>query len=703
MSFQLKNTLKTYFGYDEFRPQQAEIITEVLNGHDVLVLMPTGGGKSICYQLPTLLLPGLTIVVSPLISLMKDQVEALRANGISADFINSTQNEVEKNAIVSACMNGDTQLLYMSPETLIPASQTWLNDLNITLFAIDEAHCVSMWGHDFRPEYQLIGQIRAQFSHVPFIALTATADKITRKDISIQLGLNDAKTFLSSFNRPNLSLNVRAKIPKKQKINEIIDFINARKGESGIIYCLSRKETEEWAQILNDHHIHAAYYHAGMTAQERNQVQEAFITDDISIITATIAFGMGIDKSNVRWVIHNNLPKNMEGYYQEIGRAGRDGLDSDTLLYFNYRDVKMQMDFIKDNPHKELYQEKIQRMLQYAEADSCRRKILLSYFGEYLESDCGNCDVCANPPEYFDGLIIAQKALSAIVRAKEHIGIKTCIDIIRGAKTAEIFENRFHQLKTYGVGAEFSFNEWQHFLTQIINQGLLEIAYDENFNLKLTPYGKTVLKGQTDFKLTKYVKDKSGPAQKSKTSQIRGTEEEQLFQSLKALRKDIANQKGVPAYVIFHDATLKQMAQLKPTTELEMQNIHGMGTAKFNSYGFTFLNHILNFKAQSPTPALKKINTHEETWQLYQQGLSLDEIAQQKQKPVSTSTIMNHLIKLKTEGKAIDFSDFINEHEMNEIQSAWQQLGRPEQLKPLFDFFEGKYDYNKIKIALIPQ
>ena len=704
MAVNLTQVLKKQFGYSTFRPQQEDIITNVLQGKDTIVLMPTGGGKSICFQLPALVLPNITLVVSPLISLMKDQVESLLANGISAGYFNSSLSDLEKQNLIQNSINGEIKLLYMSPEALLAGKDGWISQLKISQIAIDEAHCVSMWGHDFRPEYQKLGSLRQYFKDIPFIALTATADKITRKDIQNQLQLDDPKLFLSSFNRENLALRVRSKVPKKQKVKEIVQFIQERGNQSGIIYCLSRKETESWAADLNAHGIKAKFYHAGMNPDKRAKVQEDFINDDLHIICATIAFGMGIDKSNVRWVIHNNLPKNLEGFYQEIGRAGRDGLPSKTVLYYNMRDVKMLFDFIQDSPFKEIYKEKLQRILQYAEATTCRRRILLAYFSEHLAEDCGNCDVCLNPPQFIDGKIIAQKALSAVYRTKEQIASLMCINILRGAQTADLYEKGYQNVKTYGAGAEFSFSDWQHYMTQLINLGVFEIAYDEHFNLKITEFGQSILTTDKTLNLTRPLSKTELKAKEKATSykkkRILGVDQ-QLFEELRTVRKEIAKEKGMPAYIIFHDATLKEMSVRKPKDGEEMMQIQGLGEAKFRNFGQQFLDIIRQFEPEEPTKKKKKLkeNTYDKTWQLIQDGLSVDEIALAKE--VSKQTVMNHFIKLKQDRKAVDLSEFITESDVDRVKNAVKALDSPIGLKPIFEHLKEEVSYDKIKIALI--
>jgi ATP-dependent DNA helicase RecQ len=696
MNQQLKAQLKTTFGYDNFRDQQQEIIEHILSKKDTIVLMPTGGGKSICFQIPALIFENLTVVISPLISLMKDQVDALKGNGVKAEFYNSSLSDESKKEIQSKAENNELKLLYLSPETLFQISSSWFRNLTISLVAIDEAHCVSMWGHDFRPEYTQIKTLRNQLKEIPFVALTATADRITRKDIATHLGLFEPKTFLSSFDRPNLTLNVKGNVPKQKKIDEILDFIESKPNQSGIIYCLSRKETEEWSQILKDNNINAAHYHAGLTSDERDKIQTEFINDEIPIICATIAFGMGIDKSNVRWIIHNNLPKNVEGYYQEIGRAGRDGLKSDTILYFNYRDVKLLADFARESEHSNVLLEKLNRMIEFAEATTCRRKILLAYFSEELHENCGKCDVCKNPPSTIDGTIIAQKALSAIKRTNESIGNNTLIDLLRGAKTSEMFSKKYNELKTYGIGADLNVNQWMFYITQLKNIGLVEIAYDENMHFKITNYGNKVL--FENMKITfaafkekeKIVKGKSKVVKEAKQL----TTDEILFDRLKLLRRKIAVEENVPAYIVFSDATLLQMANEKPMTKNELLSIQGIGMQKSESYGDEFITLIKQF-TQDQQP---KKSTYDETFDLLKSGLSIESISTIRD--LVPTTIYSHIAKLYADGYPIKIQDYITIEDIKKIEKILPNFENTIQLKPIYEALNGEIDYGSIRLSI---
>lgn len=599
-------TLKTYFGYDSFRPLQEEIIRHILNGNDALVLMPTGGGKSICYQLPALLREGTAVVVSPLISLMKDQVEALCANGISAGALNSSNDETENAALRRACTEGRLKLLYISPEKLLAEANYLLRDMHISLFAIDEAHCISQWGHDFRPEYAQMGILHQQFPHVPIIALTATADKITREDIIRQLHLNHPRTFISSFDRPNLSLTVKRGYQQKEKSKTILDFIARHPGESGIIYCMSRSKTESVAQMLQKQGIRTAVYHAGLSPSLRDEAQDDFINDRVQVVCATIAFGMGIDKSNVRWVIHYNLPKSIESFYQEIGRAGRDGLPSDTLLFYSLADLILLTKFATESGQQNINLEKLQRMQQYAESDICRRRILLSYFREIADHDCGNCDVCKNPPERFDGTVIVQKALSAIVRTDQQIGTGVLVDILRGNMSPEVVGKGYQQLKTFAAGRDVPARDWHDYLLQMLQLGYFEIAYNENNHLKITSAGSDVLFGRATARLVVIRREEANETKRGRKRKatvpaqelplgLPNTENEALFEALRKLRKRLADEEALPAYIVLSDKVLHLLSTSRPTNLEEFGNISGIGEHKKKKYGKEFINLIRKY------------------------------------------------------------------------------------------------------------
>ena len=599
-------TLKTYFGYDSFRPLQEDIIRHLIDRKDALVLMPTGGGKSICYQLPALLSEGTAVVVSPLISLMKDQVETLCANGIAAGALNSNNDETENASLRRACMEGKLKLLYISPEKLLAEANYLLRDMHISLFAIDEAHCISQWGHDFRPEYTQMGILHQLFPQVPIIALTATADKITREDIIKQLHLNQPRIFISSFDRPNLSLTVKRGYQQKEKSKAILDFIARHPGESGIIYCMSRSKTETVAQMLQKQGIKSAVYHAGLSSARRDEAQDDFINDRVQAVCATIAFGMGIDKSNVRWVIHYNLPKSIESFYQEIGRAGRDGMPSDTLLFYSLADLILLTKFATDSGQQSINLEKLQRMQQYAEADICRRRILLSYFGENTTCDCGNCDVCKNPPERFDGTIIVQKALSAIARSEQQIGTGILVDILRGNMSSEVTERGYHRLKTFGAGREVPARDWHDYLLQMLQLGYFEIAYNENNHLKITQSGTDVLFGRARALLVTIRREEAVQATRGRKRKatvptkelplgLPNKESGELFEALRTLRKRLADQEALPAYIVLSDKVLHLLSTSRPTTIEEFGNISGIGEYKKKKYGKEFVELIRKY------------------------------------------------------------------------------------------------------------
>ena len=592
--------LKQFFGYPSFRPLQAEIIQHVLSGKDALVLMPTGGGKSICYQLPAIYLPGITLVISPLIALMKDQVEGLVANGIPAASLNSLMADAEIQQVKQLCVQGKIKLLYISPERVKAEADWFLPRLDVSLIAIDEAHCVSHWGHDFRPEYTQLSILKERFPSVPVVALTATADKVTRADIVKQLHLADPRVFISSFDRPNIALNVRRGLNKREKVHAMVRFIRLHKGQSGIVYCMKRADTEKLVDELKLFNIRAVAYHAGLSPQERITAQDDFINDHVEVVCATVAFGMGIDKSNIRWVIHFNMPGSIENYYQEIGRAGRDGAKSDTLLFYSLSDLIVLRQFAEESGQQEVNLEKLNLMQRYCEADICRRRILLSYFGEEAEHDCGNCDVCQHPPVRFDGSILVQKALSAMIRTQQQIGIEMLIWILRGAARQEITERGYHHLKTYGAGRDLPYLHWKEYIYQMIQLGFIEVDYANANRLRMTPLGQRVLYGKAQAQLAQYrpPEKEEKPASKSARGAFRAepirpmassSVDDQLLDALKQLRKQLAAKENHPAYHIFTDAALEEMVRLKPVTLDDFSLIHGVGQIKLDRYGRVFV------------------------------------------------------------------------------------------------------------------
>jgi ATP-dependent DNA helicase RecQ len=595
-SIETRQILHEVFGYSEFRPSQEPIIDALIAGQDAFVLMPTGGGKSLCFQIPALIRDGVAIVISPLISLMKDQVDALVANGVRAASYNSSLKVEETRQVLARLHAGDLDLLYVAPERLLSNGfLERLKTLSIALFAIDEAHCVSQWGHDFRPEYVQLGRLRSLFPDVPMIGLTATADPQTRQDVLKRLGLQQAHNFITGFDRPNIRYTV---VEKQKPFDQLVAFLEDHQQEAGIIYALSRKRVEEVADRLAAAGLKARAYHAGLGSKERKQVQEMFLRDDIQIVVATVAFGMGIDKPNVRFVVHYDLPKNIESYYQETGRSGRDGLPAEALLLFGYGDIAISRGLIEKggNPEqKRIELHKLQAMVGFGEAQTCRRRVLLGYFGERLEEDCGNCDICLNPPETYDATVDAQKALSCVFRVGQRFGVGHVVDVLRGAQTQRIFDLKHDKLSTYGIGAEKVADAWSSLLRQLIHHGYLVQDVANYSVLKLTASARPLLRGEETLVLAK-------PRIRVKTLQKKGRPQvgdfdydDDLFDALRIRRKQLADVEGVPPYVIFGDATLAEMAAKMPTDEEAMMAISGVGKHKLQRFCGEFIDEIIGY------------------------------------------------------------------------------------------------------------
>lgn len=704
--------LQKYFGYNEFRNQQEAIIQHILNGKDVLALMPTGGGKSLCYQLPAVLLNGLTIVVSPLIALMKDQVDSLNVNGIPAAYLNSSQTEQEQATIIQKLKTGEIKLLYLAPERIFRSGSTlisFLRSLPVCLIAIDEAHCISQWGHDFRPEYLMLSGLKKEFPQTPVIALTATADNLTRKDILGKLNLKDPAEFISSFNRANITYRV---IPKKDSFNQLLDFLSKRKDDSGIIYCLSRKSTEELAADLKAEGYLAEAYHAGLDHTTKAHNQEAFLRDEIKIIVATIAFGMGINKSNVRYVVHADLPKNIEGYYQETGRAGRDGLPSDALLLYSYGDASKLRGFAKvegDEEQTAIMLKKLDDMVKYAQLQTCRRQYLMQYFDEAFPDNCGSCDVCLSEIKKFDGTLIAQKALSAVSRLKERFGSTYVIDFLRGSKREKIWEEH-KQLKTYGVGADIHRADWFRYLRELVTLGYLQLTDDQYPVLKLTEKSEAVLKGLQKVELTasQTMEEKQPQALPFETG---------LLNELKMIRRDIADNANVPAYVILSDTTLVEIATYLPQTLDELRFISGFGDTKLARYGREFLvpvkNHCSKYglksrigqkaikrerksKTNSRSVNLRSSDTRIESFNLYRSGKTIADIATER--GLAATTIESHLSYFVQTGE-LDVLEMVKEEKIPAIKDVIESYG-PERLSPLKEILGDDYSYGEIKAVI---
>ncbi len=704
--------LQKYFGYDAFRDKQSEIIDQILNGKDVLVLMPTGGGKSLCYQLPAVLLNGLTIVISPLIALMKDQVDSLNLTGIPAAFLNSSQSDADQAAITQKLQNNQIKLLYLAPERIFRSGSTLINflrSLPVCLIAIDEAHCISQWGHDFRPEYLMLAGLKKEFPKTPVIALTATADKLTQKDILDKLALDHPTQFVSSFNRANITYRV---IPRKNSFVQLLQFLERRKDDSGIIYCLSRKATEGLAEQLQNAGYAARAYHAGLENAEKVRNQEAFLRDEVRIIVATIAFGMGINKSNVRYVIHAHLPKNIEGYYQETGRAGRDGLPSDALLLYAASDSFKLREFAKVEGNEEqsaIMLKKLDDMVQYAQLQRCRRQYLMQYFNEDFPDNCGSCDVCLSEVKKFDGTRVAQMALSAVARLKERFGSAYLIDFLRGSKREKIREEH-KLLKTYGVGANIQRVDWNRYMRELVMQDYLKLTDDEYPVLQLTEKSDAVLKGLQKVEL---IATQIEHEQESVTLNF----EAGLLNELKLVRRDLAAQADVPAYLIVSDTTLIEIATYLPQNLDDLRWISGFGDIKLARYGREFLVPVKDYSEKNklesrinqklirlerkPEPnrnpgKFKAADTRNESYSMYRSGKSISEIAHDR--GLSPATIEGHLSYFIQSGK-IDVLEFVKEEKIPAIQDTVESYGIGK-LSALKEVLGDNFSYGEIKAVI---
>ncbi|EGR0170577.1 ATP-dependent DNA helicase RecQ [Vibrio alginolyticus] len=587
-----QRVLEDVFGYQEFRDGQQLVIDAAVEGRDSLVILPTGGGKSLCYQIPALVRSGITLVISPLISLMKDQVDQLKANGVAAECINSTMTREELLSVYNRMHTGHLKLVYVSPERVLMRDFIErLENLPLSMIAVDEAHCISQWGHDFRPEYAALGQLKQQFSHVPFMALTATADDATRRDILERLQLNNPEVYLGSFDRPNIRYNL---VEKHKPVSQIVRYLETQKGNCGIIYCGSRKKVEMVTEKLCNNHIRAAGYHAGMDADERAYVQEAFQRDDIQIVVATVAFGMGINKPNVRFVVHFDIPRNIESYYQETGRAGRDGLPAEAMMLYDPADIswlRRMLDEKDDGPQKQVETHKLNAMSAFAEAQTCRRQVLLNYFGEYREKPCGNCDICLDPPKHFDATEEARKALSCVYRVNQSFGMGYVVEVLRGMQNIRVRENGHDKISTYAIGRDHSHDYWVSIFRQLIHKGLLFQNITRNSTLQLTEEARPLLRGDVTLELAVPRLDTAARAAKSDKLTSKNYDKK-LFAKLRKLRKSIADEDGLPPYVVFSDATLIDMAEILPTSYGEMLAVSGVGQRKLEKYADPFLDLI---------------------------------------------------------------------------------------------------------------
>jgi len=695
MSERALQILQTTFGYPEFRFHQQKIIEQVISGKDAVVLMPTGGGKSLCYQIPSMARGGVGIVISPLIALMQDQVSALQQLGVKAAFVNSSLDQFESQEVETRLLNGEIDLLYVAPERLM--TERFLNLLErapVALFAVDEAHCVSQWGHDFRPEYIKLSVLHERFSAIPRIALTATADDTTRQEIINRLSLHDAECFISGFDRPNICYRVAENQGSAR--DALYRFIqNEHESEAGIVYCLSRKKVEQTAEFLCDKGLDALPYHAGLSQQIRQKNQQRFLTEDGVIIVATIAFGMGIDKPDVRFVAHLNLPKSVEAYYQETGRAGRDGQPSDAWMMYGLQDVIMLKQMMEtsdaDEAHKRVERHKLDSMLGFAELTTCRRQSLLKYFGDHLDEPCGNCDTCLNPVETWDATVAAQKALSCVHRTGQLFGVTYLTDVLLGKENDRILNNGHNNLSVFGIGNELNATQWRNLFRQLIARNLLKVDVQGHGSLLLTEACRTVLKGEESLHLRKQMLQAKTKTRKTQNKLVSNNE---LWEQLRTTRKRLSEELGVPPFVIFHDSTLMDMMDRMPQTHEQFASISGVGATKLENYADDFLAVLRAYEDNSVD---SKTDTLDETLLLFKSGMNIESIANQRD--LTQSTITNHLAKLIQQGQvALNDVVSIPQQEISIIQNAIIELGEEaKKLKPVFEYLDGQYDYETLR------
>ena len=707
--YNIQQTLQQYFGYNSFRHNQEEIIENVLAKKDSIVLMPTGGGKSLCYQIPALVMEGVTIVVSPLIALMKDQVDALKLNGVAAAFLNSSQSSSEQSSIIHQLKNNRLKLLYVAPERLLGQNGllNYLKEINVSLFAIDEAHCISHWGHEFRPEYLVLGQLKKQFPAVPIIALTATADSLTKKDIIQKLEVTDYTVYENSFNRPNISYYIKQ---KRNHFNQLTDFLSEHKEDSGIIYCLSRSSVEKLAEDLRDEGYAAAAYHAGLEKNIKEENQDKFLKDEIKIIVATIAFGMGINKSNVRFVVHVDLPKNIEGYYQETGRAGRDGLPSEAILFYSASEVFKLKSFARvegNEAQSKVMLKKLDQMAAFCETRQCRRKFLLNYFDEPAANFCGSCDVCLSQEEKTDATIEAQKLLSAVTRLQERFGINYVIDFLRGSSTTR---TEHQSIKTFGIGKDISKDQWKMYVKDMLQLGYLRQSDTEYPVLQLNEVSKQILRGEMQVMLVKSVSVNKEIIQKSSVAEPVHAD---LFKKLKAIRYDLAKEENVAAFQVFSDATLMELATYLPLTNAALAKISGFGAIKLERYGNNFLDAIIDYcrannittkidakvpKRQRKSSAVENTSdTKKLSLQLFQLGRSADEIAFER--GLSTGTVEGHLAHFIFSGE-LKINELVNAEKLKVITEAIEANNNSLAIAPIKQKLGDGYSYGEITAVM---